>query len=225
MATLAAAFAAGLLGSAHCLGMCAGISGLFAMKTGAASLRPEVAKAVAYNMGRLLSYALLGVAVALLGRTFVDAIPAMAAPLRFASGLLIMLVGLQIAFQWRILAFVESAGASLWRRIAPAATGLIPVTSVRRALGLGLIWGLLPCGLVYSMLLIAATSAQLADGALIMLAFGLGTTPAMILTGLSAARISMFANRNRVLAGLLIVAMGIATIMMPLSKLVTQHAH
>lgn len=214
-----AAFVTGLLGSAHCLGMCAGISGLFAVNQQVASLRRHVPMAIVYNAGRIISYALLGVIVAALGKTFVDAIPSLAAPVRLASGLLIIIVGLQVAFDWRVLAPLEKAGARIWDRIAPAAKSLLPVTNLPRALGLGLLWGWLPCGLVYSVLLIAATTANPAAGGLVMVAFGLGTLPAMIATGIGAARISQFMNRRRLGTGLLIVVLGLATLAMPVMKL------
>ena len=117
-----AAFVTGLLGSAHCLGMCGGISGLFAVNAAVTSLKTQVGKATAYNVGRVLTYAILGVVVALLGKTMVDSIPKLAAPVRLASGLLIILIGLQVAFNWRILAPLENAGAKLWHKIAPTAS-------------------------------------------------------------------------------------------------------
>ncbi len=211
----AAAFVTGLLGSAHCLGMCGGLSGLFAVNAGVASLRDQVPMAVAYNAGRVLSYAFLGVVVASVGQAAVSVAPAFAAPIRLASGLLIVIVGLQVAFGWRFLAPVEKTGAKIWNRIAPAAAGLLPVTSFPKALGLGLLWGWLPCGLVYSVLLLAATTASGVNGGLVMIAFGLGTMPAMILTGLSASRLSQFMSRKRMGAGLLIVLLGLLTLAMP----------
>ena len=227
---LGAAFVTGLLGSAHCFGMCGGISGLFAVNASAASLRRDLPMAITYNVGRVLSYIVLGAAVALLGQSLVDAIPRLAVPVRLLSGLLIVLVGLQVAFNWRALAPLEKAGAGLWRRIAPAAQGLLPVTSAPRALGLGLLWGWLPCGLVYSVLLLAATTANAVTGGLVMLAFGLGTMPAMIATGLSAAKLSATMRRRRRGAGLLIILLGLATLAMPVMKLSTtsdsgQHGH
>ena len=212
---LAAAFVTGLLGSAHCLGMCGGLSGLFAVNVSVASLRTQLPMAVAYNAGRILSYAFLGIAVATLGQTIVNAIPDIALPARFASGLLIIIVGLQVAFGWRFLAPVEKTGARIWNRIAPAAKGLLPVTSIPKALGLGLLWGWLPCGLVYSVLLLAATTANGISGGLVMIAFGVGTMPAMIMTGLSASRLSQFMSRKRLGAGLLIVLIGVLTLAMP----------
>jgi sulfite exporter TauE/SafE len=227
---LGAAFVTGLLGSAHCFGMCGGISGLFAVNASAASLRRDLPMAITYNVGRVLSYIVLGAAVALLGQSLVDAIPRLTAPVRLLSGLLIVLVGLQLAFNWRALAPIEKAGASLWRRIAPAAKGLLPVTSAPKAFGLGLLWGWLPCGLVYSVLLLAATTANAVTGGLVMLAFGLGTMPAMIATGLSASKLSATMSRHRRGAGLLIILIGLATLAMPVMKLATtagggQHGH
>ncbi len=216
---ISAAFVTGLLGSAHCFGMCAGISGLFAVNQQITVIKRHVSVAIVYNAGRVMSYALLGVFVAAVGKTFVAAIPGLAAPVRLASGLLIVIVGLQVAFDWRFLAPVEKAGARLWSTMAPAAKSLLPVTSLPRALGLGLLWGWLPCGLVYSVLLIAATTANPMAGGLVMLAFGLGTIPAMIATGIGAARISQFMSRRRLGAGLLIVLLGLATLAMPVMNL------
>ena len=222
---LSAAFITGLLGSAHCLGMCGGISGLFAVNAAVSSLKRQVPKAIAYNAGRILTYAILGAAVALLGRTMVDSIPKLAAPVRLASGILIILIGLQVAFNWHILAPIENAGSRLWQKVAPAAKGLVPVETSAQALGLGFIWGLLPCGLVYSVLLIAATTTEPVDGALVMLAFGLGTMPAMVATGLSASKLAQFMSGKRLGAGLLIVLIGIATIAMPVMKLSGSQGH
>ncbi len=215
---LVAAFVTGLLGSAHCFGMCAGISGLFAVNQSVASLRRDIPMSILYNAGRVASYTVLGTLVAMLGKSVVGAIPDLAAPVRLVSGLLIVIVGLQVAFNWRILAPVEQAGSKLWGRIAPAARGLLPVDSAPKALGLGFLWGWLPCGLVYSVLLIAATTADPLHGGTVMVAFGLGTMPAMIATGVSAAKLSQFMSRRRLGAGLLIVLIGLLTLAMPVMK-------
>lgn len=222
---LAAAFGAGLLGSAHCLGMCSGISGLFSVGATVQSLKTQVPLAIAYNVGRILSYAFLGVTVATIGGAAVGAIPNLAGPVRLASGLLIIVVGLQIAFNWRLLAPVEKFGAAIWNRLAPHAKGLIPAKNVMSAIGLGLFWGWLPCGLVYSALLLAAITADPAGGGLVMIAFGLGTMPAMIATGISAARVSAFIGRNRVAAGVMIVVLGAATMAMPLMNIGAEKGH
>ena len=227
---LTAALITGLLGSAHCFGMCGGISGLFAAGADSVALRNQFSRAAAYNMGRVLTYALLGSTVAFLGKTAISSLPDLAAPVRLAGGLLIILVGLQVAFGWRTLAVVERAGAKLWRNIAPTAKSLVPVTSTGQALGLGLIWGFLPCGLVYSVLLIAASSAEPLAGALVMMSFGVGTMPSMVATGVGASQLARFMSRNRIGAGLLIVMLGLATIAMPVMSVsqtgdTMQHQH
>ena len=93
--------------------MCAGISGLFAVQASAASLRGQSLIALTYNGGRIVSYSVIGLAVAALGQSFADRIPDLAAPVRLVSGLIIVLVGLQIAFRWRLLAALENTGALL----------------------------------------------------------------------------------------------------------------
>ena len=215
-----AALIAGLLGSAHCVGMCGGLSGLFAVNSSVASLRGQLPMALTYNLGRILSYAVLGIIVGSFGRVIVKVSPTIAGPIRFVSGAVIILVGLKVAFDWRFLNIVERMGSTLWSRIAPIAQRLVPVTSFPRALGLGLVWGWLPCGLVYSILLIAATSAKPLSGAMVMFAFGVGTLPAMVMTGLGAAQLSRIMRRRgtRIGLGLLIVALGVLTIAMPVAK-------
>jgi sulfite exporter TauE/SafE len=229
VAAHATAFLAGLLGSAHCLGMCGGISGLFALHSSVRGLRRQLPMALIYNAGRLSSYMILGSIVGALGSRIGDFTPAAAGPVRLLAGTVIILIGLQIAFNIRALGFLEKAGGVAWSRISPLAGRLLPVNTLPRALGLGLLWGLLPCGLVYSVLLVAATSASEVEGALIMLAFGIGTTPAMLLTGLGAARLAqlMQDRRTRLGAGLLIVTLGILTLAMPVTALFSPapHAH
>jgi sulfite exporter TauE/SafE len=217
---LTAALLAGLLGSAHCVGMCAGISGLFAVKANIATVRQQLPFALTYNFGRVLSYALLGIIVGSFGSVIIKASPAMAGGIRILSGVVIILVGLKIAFDLRLLNPIERMGGTLWTRISPLAQNLVPVTSLPRALGLGIVWGWLPCGLVYSVLLIAATSAKSADGAMIMVAFGIGTMPAMLMTGLGVAQLAQLLRRKaaRVGLGSLVVLLGLLTIAMPLLK-------
>ena len=227
VAALTTALLAGLVGSAHCLGMCGGISGLFALHSSVRGLGRQLPMALVYNAGRLASYAILGLAVAAAGSRFGALAPAAGKPVRLIAGAVIVLIGLQIAFNFRTLGFLERMGGIAWSRVSPLAGRLLPVTSLPRALGLGLLWGLIPCGLVYSVLLVAATSTRATDGALIMLAFGVATTPAMLLTGLGAARLAqlMRDRRTRLGAGLLIVMLGILTLAMPISALMSSGPH
>ncbi|MDH3533430.1 MAG: sulfite exporter TauE/SafE family protein, partial [Gammaproteobacteria bacterium] len=122
---------------------------------------------------------------------------------------------------------IERMGSTLWSRLAPAARLLLPVTSLPRALGLGLLWGWLPCGLIYSVLLLAATSSRPADGALVMLAFGLGTMPAMLASGMGAVKLSQLMRQRgtRLGLGLLIVLLGLLTLAMPALGVLSPRAH
>ena len=221
---LATALIAGLLGSAHCLAMCAGISGMVAINAGIMALSTQLPLTVAYNAGRILSYAALGAVVATFGDTVVTAIPALAGPLRLAAGVVIVLIGLQVAFDLKLLAPFERLGLGLWQRISRLAGRMLPISSLPRALGLGLLWGLIPCGLVYSVLLLAATSANPATGAASMLVFGIGTLPAMLMTGVGAFRLSQTFGRARRTAGILIIVLGLLTLMLPVQSLLSNDA-
>lgn len=227
VAVLATALAAGFLGSAHCVGMCSGVSGMIAVNANVRGMSTQIPLAIAYNSGRVISYAILGAIVASFGDVAVSAAPQVAGPIRLLSGLIIVLVGLQIAFEIKILAPLERAGAVLWQRIAPLASNIVPVTNAPRAVGLGLLWGWLPCGLVYSALLIAATTASATNGALTMIAFGIGTMPAMVMTGIGALTLSRFVGNARKTAGVLIILLGLLTLAMPLQGLMAndQNGH
>ncbi len=216
---LGAALLAGLLGSAHCLGMCGGISGMIAVNAGVTALSTQLPLAIAYNLGRITSYAVLGAIIGGLGQAAIMTVPAIAAPIRLASGAIIVLVGLQLVFDWRLLAPLERSGAVLWQRIAPLAKRLLPVSTLPRAFGLGLLWGWMPCGLVYSALLIAATTASSAGGALTMSVFGLGTMPAMVMTGIGAFRLSQTLGNARRAAGFLLIVIGLITLAMPIENM------
>ena len=218
---LGAALLTGFLGSAHCLGMCAGISGLFAVNAGVSGLRRQLPKALTYNLGRLISYGALGAIVAGFGDVIVRLAPDVAGTIRLLTGIVIILIGLQVAFDWRFLAPVEKAGAALWEKLAPAARHFLPVTSGWRALGLGLLWGWLPCGLVYSALLMAAASGGPLQGAATMLVFGAGTLPAMVLTGVGASQLSRLLQRRwtRRAMGAFIVILGLMTIALPVLQM------
>ena len=124
IAAAGAAFVAGFFGSAHCVGMCGGIAGLFAVKLEIAALSRRLVFALLYNVGRLLGYALLGFLAAGIGESIAGVLPVIAGPVRVASGLLIVLVGLQLAFDWRPLDILERGGARVWQRIAPMARSL-----------------------------------------------------------------------------------------------------
>ncbi|HSJ98097.1 MAG TPA: sulfite exporter TauE/SafE family protein [Myxococcota bacterium] len=186
-ALAAAAFAAGLLGGVHCAGMCGGIVGSLS----AAARGPALPRQLAFNLGRIASYAMAGAAAGAAGGLLQLAGPALAAQtvLFVAANVLMVLLGMYVAGWGTALLRLESAGARLWRSIEPLRRRFFPIDTTARALGAGAVWGGLPCGLVYSMLALALASGGAAAGALVMLAFGLGTLPNLLAAGLAAHKV------------------------------------
>jgi sulfite exporter TauE/SafE len=127
------------------------------------------------------------------------------------SSLMLIALGLYLAGIWGVVRVIEQAGSGLWKRLQPYTARLLPVHTLPRALGLGALWGWLPCGLVYSVLITALASGSALQGALIMLAFGLGTLPNLLAIGLFWERCRHWvqAPRVRLLAGLLVMALGV----------------
>lgn len=219
--SIGAAFLLGLFGSLHCLGMCGGISSAFGFKRQASN-----SLLLSYNLGRILSYGLLGAVAGLLGHSLSILAPEIQWVLRAIAGLLLIAMGLYLSQVWMGLAVLERGGAMLWRHVQPVASAFMPVQRPEKALLVGMIWGLLPCGLVYSTLAYALTANSWQLSVLIMLAFGFGTLPMMLLAGRMSSQIfAVLRNRKlRLLAALLIIGMGLATLTMPLLHSGDQHA-
>jgi len=206
-----AVFLVGLLGGVHCLGMCGSIVGIFTTQVPKDKVRWPFH--LAYSSGRILSYTMAGALVGAVGQAGLlmrDAVPVQ--HLLFAlSSFMLVALGLYLAGVWGMVRHMEQLGSGLWKRLQPFTTRLLPVNTVPRALGLGALWGWLPCGLVYSVLLTALASGSAAQGALVMLAFGLGTLPNLLAIGLFWESIKGWAQspRVRVLAGALVASFGI----------------
>ncbi len=218
-----AAFSLGFLGSAHCLGMCGGVSNAL----GIAGDGGLPIKILSYNAGRILSYGLLGGLMGFVGESFVNWLPGATLLLRTLAGLLLIAMGLYLSQWWMGLTRLEKIGGLLWQRIQPLASSYIPVKTPLQALRLGMLWGFLPCGLVYSTLALALFAAAPLQSALLMLAFGFGTLPAMLFSGLMGQKIlvSLRKKNYRVLASLAIIAMGLLTLLVPWWHLVEGHNH
>ncbi|HMW17771.1 MAG TPA: sulfite exporter TauE/SafE family protein [Accumulibacter sp.] len=206
-ASYLALFLVGLLGGTHCVGMCGGIVGALSM--GGARFQLHLA----YNLGRILSYATAGAIVGALGQMSISL--AGQWPLRnlfyLVANLMLIALGLYLIGVQQILGIVESLGQSLWRRLQPLGRHLLPVRTVGQAFPVGMLWGWLPCGLVYSALATALSSGSSWQGALLMLAFGAGTLPNLLLAGLLAARLRDYTQQPvvRWLAGGLIGGYGV----------------
>ena len=208
---LAAAFLVGLAGGVHCLGMCGGI--VTALSLGL----PETqggrlwAFQLAYNAGRLVSYTVAGALAGLLGALAMDLSGLAVARqlLQLAAGLMMLALGLYLGGWWRGLLRLEALGGHLWRHIEPLGRRFLPVRDPPSALWLGMVWGWLPCGLIYSVLVWALAAGGAGQGALLMLSFGLGTLPNLLLMGVFAARLGRWLRRPglRHLAGALVIAL------------------
>lgn len=195
--TLGAAVLLGLVASSHCVVMCGGISTALSLATAKdRNGRPRASLLIHYQLGRIGSYALAGLLFAgLLGGAVAALdIEAVGRTLRVLSAFALLLAAL-VAF-----GRVRDPGAVIGRRVWPKIAGfgrrLLPVTSVPRAFAFGLVWGWMPCGFVYTVLLIATLQLDALDGAITMAAFGLGTAPALLTTAFGAQRLTAFAAKT-----------------------------
>jgi uncharacterized protein len=208
--TLSAAALAGIAGSGHCFGMCGGLAGALALRTrsqegSAAALR----RALLHHIGRLGGYALAGAACGFFGASLGAALdlPRLAVFLRVASAVTLMLIALRILFGWNAFVWLERLGARFWRKLQPLARRAGGNDDAGHALLLGLLWGWLPCGLVYSMLLFSILTGEAARGAAVMAAFGLGTLPSMLASSMIFAQLHQHLRRHwpRAITGILLL--------------------
>lgn len=212
----------GLLGSAHCLGMCGGISGAIAMGINQSNQRPLLLLS-AFNFGRVFSYACAGALLGSLG-WLIDS-PVTGLIMRTLAALILILLGLYIARWWTAITHIESLGKHVWQHLQPFSKRLLPVSSLSDALLLGSIWGWLPCGLVYSTLIWSASAADWQTSASLMAAFGIGTIPAMLVTGLLARQLQGILQHRLTqgIAGSLIIGFGVYTL--PVSGIISYLNH
>jgi len=212
--SLSAALIAGVAGSAHCFAMCGSLAGAFGMRARAIGTdsRGAFGNALSYHVGRLSGYTVAGVICGLLGATLqaVLDLARIGSWLRIASGVLLLLVALRMLSPWNPLRWLETLGAKFWRSLQPLTQKTGALNGRAQALALGFLWGWLPCGLVYSMLLFAALSGNAWHGGAILLAFGLGTLPAMLTSTVLASHVQrLLSNRwPRFASGILLLLLG-----------------
>lgn len=221
-ASLALAFIVGLSGGVHCVGMCGGITSALAMgipsdkRARPGTLWPIL---LGYNLGRIASYTLAGAIAGAIG-AFAIGLTAMhqaQTVLQVIAGVFLIALGLYLGQWWMGLTRVERLGGHLWRRLEPLGRHFLPVRGPLQAIGLGLIWGWLPCGLVYSVLVWSLAAGGPAQGASLMLAFGLGTLPNLLLMGFLGAQLARLLRRRAVrsVAAGAVIALGLWTVASP----------
>jgi uncharacterized protein len=212
---LGAALLAGLMGGAHCAAMCGGIAtGFSAMSPGAGWRR-----ALEPNLGRVAGYVVAGAIVGGIGHGLLELarVEWLATALRMAVGAVLVVVALRLLDRRGHLAFLAPPATGLWNRLRPLQRRLLPADTTPRRLGLGLLWGWMPCGLSTTVLAAAWLQADARSGALTMAAFGLGTLPLMVPLTWSGARLGRRLQQGgwRTAAGILVLAAGTVTMLAP----------
>lgn len=221
----------GVMGSTHCIGMCGGIVG--ALSSGRASangqpVRSDPGYHLTYNAGRIASYAIAGALAGVIGAQSSRFSADVALPLGGVVAGLFMVAAGAYVFGWTpAVAWIERGGQRAWKYIQPIGARFLPVTSPLHAFGLGLVWGWLPCGMVYSALVLAALSGSPAKGAAMMAAFGLGTLPALLVVGGAYDILKSFLRQSfvRQLAGALVMVIGVYTSVSAVTGDAHQHHH
>lgn len=213
-ALIATALLMGLAGNVHCLGMCGGIMAALGMRPE----KPGFALVACYNAGRITSYALAGGLLGGLLATVGQHVPATGPVLRIMAGLLLVAMGVYLAGWANGLLPLERLGQQLWKRLPHPSLAKLRNGEYLGAFGTGMIWGWLPCGLVYSTLAWASVQGSASLSVWLMLAFGIGTLPAMLATGMFASRLRRYLQHRglRTAAGIMVIVFGVWTLAMPL---------
>lgn len=211
-----AAFSMGLFGSPHCLGMCGGIVTAFGLSMQHVSDSKKNGLILTYHLGRLISYSLLGLIASVVGVAIFQSIMSNSAP-RIVLGVVLVLIGLAM-LGLPLFNELEKFGMRFWQSLAPLRKKVFPIDSFGKALFAGLLWGFLPCGLVYGALMMAIAGNDIATGAALMFVFGLGTMPMLIATqktvGMLQSSIKNF--RLRQINAVIMMLSGLAVIFIPM---------
>lgn len=219
ISALTSAFVVGLLGAGHCFAMCGGILAALSLpgtNTTTGSKPNLIFLSLFYQLGRISSYSVIGVLAGLVGFQLnqlfsgVSALPL----LRIFAGIMLILLGFYISGWWRVLTKLEQVGTLVWKRIEPIGRRFLPIDSYAKAIAVGMVWGWLPCGLVYSTLAVALAQSQPLSAGAVMASFGLGTLPAMWLGGALGASVASVIRAPwfRAMSGVLLIAFGVWTI-------------
>jgi len=208
------AFITGFLGSGHCLGMCGGI--VTALSLSKSGQRGTPLFHLLYNSGRLLTYGLIGLLVGWLGSlmAYTDTFEGITLWLLVASDIFIIVIGLGTAGAFKRFNIMQLEFSGPLQTMTAAVRRLQLIPKGFAALPLGLIFGFLPCGFLYAMAITAAQTASPIKASLVMIFFGLGTAPALLIFGSAAQWLSGRA-RGWMLkgAGFMVVLMGLTNLL------------
>lgn len=223
--TLGAALLAGLMGGVHCAAMCGGVATGFAAMSPGAGWR----QAIEPNLGRVGGYVLAGAVAGGLGHGLLEVarLPWLATALRMAVGVVLVVVALRMLDRRGRLGVLARPASGVWERLRPLQRRLLPANTMPRRLGLGMLWGWMPCGLSTTLLAAAWLQADARNGALTMAAFGLGTLPLMVPLTWSGMRVGRRLQQAgwRTAAGTLVLAAGALTMLAPwLAQAPAMHA-
>lgn len=212
--SLTAAFIMGLMGSVHCIGMCGGLACALNYASPKAERTPSkiMRSQIIYNVGRIMTYGTLGALAGYFGTLALQPIYTQAAfTLRIFSAVFVILVGFYIIGLISFIAHIEYLGKHLWMRFQRGISYVLTLRAIPGRFVTGVIWGMLPCGLVYSALMYAVGAGSGYKGALIMFCFGLGTLPALLLAGSSLHSYHGFLARRgtRYIFGTILVMLGV----------------
>ncbi len=196
------AFLMGLFSSMHCIGMCGSIIGTLTLslsqeiRNNKALLVPFVFN---YNFGRITSYTVAGALAGIIQTIVTIQLGDIHGHrlLQILSAAVMTSAGLYIAGWFPRFAYIEKLGVHIWKRIEPLGRRLIPVKNRMQAYWFGMVWGWLPCGLVYTALALSATAGDISKSALTMLAFGLGTLPAVMGVGIMTGVLTRLSKMQR----------------------------
>lgn len=210
-ATLLTLFILGFFGGTHCVGMCGGLSTAFSLQ-----LPPHIRRIwliILMNLGRLSSYIIIGALMGALSQAgnLLNQTHTIQQILFIFANLLLLLMGLYLAGIMYLASKIERIGQPIWRRLNPFLSKLLPIKSITSCFLVGLLWGWLPCGLVYNASLYALSSGSAYQGALYLAAFGLGTLPNLLTIGVFASQLQTYLQNNkiRLISGLLVSAWAI----------------
>ena len=214
------AFILGLFSTVHCISMCGSVIGALTLSL-PIRIRKSRQKMLPYifyyNLGRLLSYGLAGLIVGSFSSTIIAQANGHII-IKLIAMIIMIAMGLYLAGWFPKFAKIEQIGSPIWKKLQPIGKRLLPVQTLSRACLFGIIWGWLPCGLVYAALAVAATASHPINASMVMLAFGAGTLPGVMgISFFTDSLASMAKIKNlRQLAGLSIILISISTSLLPI---------